>query len=273
MFFFGKKKEQPQAAASPLPKRKMLTYQAANLQGIGTRERQEDGFAIINALDVMEIKKNGLLFAVCDGMGGMRDGKLASETALTSIRNTFAAMDREQDMAGQLRDGIYRAAEEVKRKLEGDGGSTVVAGIIFKEKLYYASVGDSFLYLKRDSNLYRLNMEHNIRNQLYLESIRWGEMDPEPGRESEEAAALTQFLGMIGFSDVDCSVKPLPLKEGDVLLACSDGVGGVLDEEEIRNALNLISAQAMCRQMEQGIIAHAEINQDNYTAVVVKCLY
>lgn len=275
MFSFIKRQKKAgiQTVQSPLQRKRKLTYQAANLQGIGSRDRQEDSFTIVNAFDVTEIMEKGLLFAVCDGMGGMKDGKLASETAVASLRSAFAAMDRSRDMADQLKDSICLAAKEVEKKLEGDGGSTIVAGIVYDEKLYYASVGDSFLYLKRGAGLYRLNREHNLRNQLYLESIRSGTMNPKEGRETSEAAALTQFLGMTGFDDVDGSVRPFPLKEGDVLLACSDGVGGVLDEEEIKNALSLISVQAMCGQIEQKIVAHAKTNQDNYTALIVKCLY
>ena len=275
MFNLGKKQKggPVQAVQSPVHRRRKLTYQAANLQGIGSRDRQEDSFTIINAFDVTEIMEKGLLFAVCDGMGGMKNGKLASETAVASLRNAFASMDRNQDMAGWLKESIYLAAGEVEKNLDGDGGSTVVAGIVYDEKLYYASVGDSFLYLKRGVGLYRLNREHNLRNQMYLESIRLGTMNPQEGREASEAAALTQFLGMTGFDDVDCSVRPLPLKEGDVLLACSDGVGGVMDEDEIKNSLSLMSVQAMCGQIEQKIAAHAKTNQDNYTALIVKCLY
>ncbi len=253
--------------------KRLLSYQVANLQGIGSRERQEDSFTIVNAFDVTEMKKNGLLFVVCDGMGGMKDGKLASETAVASIRSSFASMDRSQDLAGQLKDSIYLAADEVEKQLNGDGGSTIAAGIIFQEKLYYASVGDSYFYMKRGENLYRLNREHNVSNQLYLESIRSGTMNPKEGKENLEGSALTQFLGMTGLSDVDCSVRPFPIKEGDVFLVCSDGVGGVVDEDDIRNALCLVSTQAMCRQIEQKIIAQAKKNQDNYTAVIVKCLY
>lgn len=268
MLLFRKKKENK----SPEVK-KLLSYQVGNLQEIGARTRQEDSFTFVNAFDVTGIKEKGLLFVVCDGMGGMKDGKVASETAIASIRQSFNDMDRGADLAEQLKESVYLAADEVEKRLEGDGGSTLVAGILFQEKLYYASVGDSFLYLKRGKQLYRLNREHNLCCQMYLESIRSGDMDPNEGRESPEAAALTQFLGMTGLSDVDCSVRPLPVRDGDVLLACSDGVGGVLAEEEILNALSLHSAQEMCQQMKQGIFLHAKVNQDNFTALVVKCLY
>jgi protein phosphatase len=262
---------QPQTA--PPRRRRLLSYQIANLQGIGARARQEDSFTIANAFDVTEIRENGLLFVVCDGMGGMKDGKLASETAIASIRSSFLGMDRGADLAVQLKNAAYRAADAVEDKLGGDGGSTLVAGIIFQEKLYYASVGDSYFYLKRGSGIYRLNREHNLCNQIHMENIRAGKLDPEDGRTSSEAVALTQFLGMTGLDDVDCSVRPLPLKDGDVLVACSDGVGGVLDEDEMYRALMLEEAQEMCCCMEQGIIAHARRNQDNYTALVVRCMY
>ena len=86
-----------------------------------------------------------------------------------------------------------------------------------------------------------------------------------------EAEALTQFLGMIGLSDVDGTVRPIPLKEGDVLMACSDGVGGVLTEDEVRRCLSFVSERSMCQQIEQFLVAHARKNQDNYTALIVKC--
>lgn len=265
--------ESLQTLAPNPPRRRLLSYQIANLQGVGARERQEDSFTIANAFDVTLIKEKGLLFVVCDGMGGMKDGKVASETAIASMRASFTEMDRQADLAVQLKNSVYRAANEVEARLGGDGGSTIVAGIIYQEKLYYASVGDSFFYLKRNNQLYRLNREHNLCNQLYLESIRSGTMDPREGEESPEAVALTQFLGMTGMDDVDCSVRPLPLKADDVLLACSDGVGGVLDEQEVLAALSQNEATQMCTCMEQGILAHARRNQDNYTALVVKCMY
>jgi protein phosphatase len=279
MALFSKKKNNqppviaPRQQTAPPIRRRLLSYRVANLQGIGARARQEDSFTIANAFDVTEIRENGLLFVVCDGMGGMKDGKLASETAIASVRSSFLEMDRGADLAAQLEDAVYRAADAVEEKLGGDGGSTIVAGIIFQEQLYYASVGDSYFYLKRGNGLYRLNREHNLCNQIHMENIRAGKLDPEEGRKSPEAVALTQFLGMTGLDDVDCSVRPLPLKDGDVLVACSDGVGGVLDEDEMYRALTLSEAQEMCQCMEQGILAHARRNQDNYTALVVQCMY
>lgn len=249
-----------------------LRYTVSNLQGVGARERQEDSFTVMNALDERLYDEYGLMFAVCDGMGGMKDGKLASDTAVASFRSFFTGMDRRGRIAEQLRESVFEASEEVENLLEGDGGSTAVVGIILHERLYFASVGDSFFYLMRNGILYRLNTEHNICHQRYLENIREGYFDPQECREDPEAAALSQFLGMPGLSEVDCSVRPMYLQKGDVLLACSDGVGGVLGEKEILDALCYQSGQEACHQLEQRLVEHSRPNQDNYTALLVQCL-
>ena len=275
MFMF-RNKEKKQKDKSSIPKTvapdiHKKRYTIANLQGVGKRTRQEDSFSTANAFDEEKLEQQGMLFVVCDGMGGMRDGKLASETAISSIRESFQVMDREGDISVQLKDSIYLASQRVENLLEGEGGSTVVAAVIYKDELYYASVGDSYFYLKRGDNVYRLNKEHNMCNQVYLSSIREGCLDPSIGRTHEEAVALTQFLGMYGFDEVDCFVKPMKIRQGDVLLACSDGVGGVINEVEVLEALSLNEPQDMCAYIEGKILAYDKQNQDNYTAVIVKC--
>lgn len=263
-----KKKQKKNVTVSPETGSR-LCYRIDNLQGIGTRTRQEDSFTLVNALDEQLYNDYGLMFAVCDGMGGMKDGKIASETAINSFRNFFSEMDRSGRIARQLKESVFAASEEIERVLGGDGGSTVVIGVILHEQLYFASVGDSYFYLKRDGELYRLNAEQNLCHQKYLENIRDGVFEPKECREDPEAAALTQFLGMTGLSEVDCSVRPMFLQKGDILLACSDGVGGVLDHQELLDILD--GSEGMCRQIEQCIAEHANSNQDNYTALVIQC--
>lgn len=254
------------------PIERQLSYYIANLQGIGARERQEDSFTVAGAFDVAVIREKGMFFAVCDGMGGMKDGKLASETAVSSLRQSFLEMDRGGDIAAQLRQSVFQASAQVEALIGGDGGSTAVVGILYGGGLYYASVGDSYLYLLREGRLLRLNAEHNLRHQKYLEYIREGDMDSMSLNDLPEAEALTEFLGMVGLNEVDCSVRPLPMNEGDVLLACSDGVGGVLSPAEVAESLKKASVEEMCSELAAGILSHNRPNQDNYTAIVVKCV-
>lgn len=249
-----------------------MHYEVGNLQGVGARARQEDSFTAVNALDEEKYSSFGLMFAVCDGMGGMKDGKIASETAVKCFRNSFNDMNRTGQIASQLKESVFMASDEIENILDGDGGSTVVMGIIIHEQLYYASVGDSFLYLYRDGSLYRLNHEQTVCHTLYLENIRGGITEVDSCRNNPEAVALQQFLGMPGLSDVDCSVRPLNLHKGDIILACSDGVGGVVTEEEIIESLQWPAAQDKCRRLEEHLVEHADPNQDNYTAFIVKCI-
>lgn len=276
MSFLKSDKHQTEDAFLPVtsrpPVKRQLGYYIANLQGIGARERQEDSFTVANAFDVALIREKGLFFAVCDGMGGMKDGKLASETAIRSLRQSFLDVDRNYDLAVQLKQSVFQASAQVEALIGGDGGSTLAGGILYQGELYYASVGDSFLYLFREGRLLRLNTEHNLLHQSYLEAIQDGEMDPLPFRNMPEAGALTGFLGMVGLQLADCSVRPLPMNDGDILLACSDGVGGVLSPQEVAEALSGSGVEEMCARLEEGILRHNRPNQDNYTAIVVKCV-
>lgn len=248
-----------------------LRYEAANLQGAGARERQEDAFTLVNALDEQMYDRFGLMFAVCDGMGGMKDGKLASDTAISCLRDFFNNMNRSISIPLQLKNCLENASCEIERALDGEGGSTAVVGIILDEQLYFASVGDSFLYLYRNGGLYRLNRHHTVCHDLYLKNIRSGSTETQSCREDHEAAALSQFLGMYELSEIDASVRPLNLHSGDILLACSDGVGGVLDKSEIVKALEQSAPQSMCKMLEERITGHSNPNQDNYTALVIEC--
>lgn len=274
--FGGHKKKRAVSSGSMTtvsPGERRLSYQFANIQGIGNRNRQEDSFSQMNVLDVKKIRKEGIFFAVSDGMGGMADGKLASETAIKSIRASFSAMDRSGDLAGQLTDAVREADAAVYRELFGNGGATVVACIIYEEKFYFTSVGDSFLYLCRNGKLVRLNELHNVCTSRYREELAGGGFDPSRGRNDIEAEALTQFLGMGGLTEPDYFRRPLAVHSGDVFFACSDGIGGVVEPDRIRKCLSVPTTEEMCKEIEQEILGKNKPNQDNYTGVVIKCLY
>lgn len=254
--------------------RRLLSYQVANLQGLGTCEAQEDAFAFTNVLDVTLIREKGLLAIVADGMGGMKDGRLASETVVSSIRRDFGGFDYLSDIASQLCGSLHRANEKTFSLLKGEGGSTAVVCLIYQESLYFASVGDSYLYLKRNGQLFRLNRPQNVLHDIYLQSIRSGTMNPEAAEQNPEKAALSQFLGIDMLEDIDFLRRPLPLMNGDVLLLCSDGIAGVLTEEQIYDGLMKLTPENMCSALEQ-MVCQASVGQyqDNYTALVIQCGY
>lgn len=273
MNLFGglfRRRGQPQSDNSVT---RLLTYRLANLQGQGTRQNQEDSFTFINAMDVTKIRREGLLAMVADGMGGMEDGKLVSEAAVAGMITGFSQLDREGDIAEQLIDGVLHIGERLYDRFRGRGGTTAVVCLFFNERLYWASVGDSCIYLKRGHGLYRLNQDQNRRANLYLEAIREGRLDSSEADADPDGHRLSQFLGKDELDEVDASLRPLELVSGDTLLLCSDGVGGVLSEDELLACLEESSPALACARMEEHIQAANRKHQDNYTALVVMCGY
>lgn len=252
------------------PVKRLLSYETSYLQCLGKRERQEDAFSFVNESDVTEIKRNGLFAVVADGMGGMHGGQEASNLAVNVLCEDFEQMDREENLAQQLVQSVQRACTMVHEQLEGSG-STLIACILYRQRLFFASVGDSYLFLLRNGELVRLNREHNVKHNLFMESIRSGYADPSVADGNKENAALTQFLGMPVLDDIDYLRRPLSLKKGDVLLICSDGVAGVMDENTITKCMQIPNALAVCAALDQAVRQANLKYQDNYTALVIRC--
>ena len=143
-----------------------------------------------------------------------------------------------EDICRQLEESVRKASGEIFEKLKGTGGSTVVACVFYQEELYFVSVGDSSLYLRRNGRMFKLNQEQNMKSKKYLEQIRSGILTPQKARADPEAGTLTQFIGMEEPDWIDSAQKPLPLMDGDVVMLCTDGVAGVLEEEKIGGCLS-----------------------------------
>lgn len=265
----------PKPSSAPVPEIEpispLLSYQVANLQEKGARPYQEDSFAFVNALDVTEIREKGLMAVVADGMGGMEAGKQVSEMAVSCMVSAFNQMQQTGDLAAQLRNAVISADDALVQRFKGIGGTTLISCVIYDEKLYFASVGDSYLYLARNGGLYRLNREQNYRHQLYAETLSAGSIDPTVADQDPDGHRLSAFLGMGGLPELDGLRRPFPLQNGDVLLLCSDGVGGVMTEDQIIRDLSAGSAAEICLKLGESVRRAGRMHQDNYTALVIRC--
>ena len=188
--FSRKRGKQPAIGAQCMPVRR-LSYQCAACQGVGSREYQEDAWTLVNAGDVNMIRERGLLALVADGMGGLSNGDLASRTGLQTVSEDYADMDITDDLEGQLAQSVLHACQTVYERLQGTGGSTIVACIVCNEALYYAGLGDSFLYLLRRGKLTRINREQNMLHQHYRERIRRRQMAAVSAENVSQAQALS----------------------------------------------------------------------------------
>lgn len=248
---------------------KNLGLKIANLQGAGNREYQEDSFAVINALNLFERKKNGLFAVVCDGMGGLEGGKESSEFAVDQSIQIFRSLNPELDVSKQLVAGVSDISRTICAARRGASGTTLVAVRILGNQLHFISVGDSAIILKRDDFLIQLNADHILANDLLKQELQQEKICVENALSHEEADRLTSFIGMGELSEIDFNVRPFLLQPGDRLLLCSDGVSKMLCETELLEALSGTADQGV-KQMEDAILSKGYVHQDNYTAIVIQ---
>ena len=167
---FGKKKEvKKEPVSSPstgrvqrmVPELATLSYTVT-----GNRQYQQDAVYVSKGKKLAANKKTRVLAVVCDGMGGMADGGKASQTAIQMLVSAFKQIEKSAsvDIPTFFRQGILAIDEAIYNfpKENGKGsGTTMVAVIAEDNKLYWASVGDSRIYIIRGSQMRQVTRDHN----------------------------------------------------------------------------------------------------------------
>jgi protein phosphatase len=183
------------------------------------RERNEDAVLVVPPL-----------FAVADGMGGHRGGEVASHVALDAME------ELETDAAGSLADRVRRANRAVWDRASGDEhltgmGTTLTAVRLDGDTAILAHVGDSRAYLLRDGELRQLTTDHTLVERM----LRSGEITEEEADVHPHKNVLTRALGTD--QEVDVDELSVTLADGDRLLLCSDGLTGMVTEDQIQAIL------------------------------------
>lgn len=238
---------------------------AANLQGIGAREGQEDSFAILGASSPAE---SGLFALVADGMGGMLDGKAASEWAAECLLQLYQERLPGQPMPEWYYQTVHAVSDSVYQRFGGRSGTTLVSVHIQENSLHWLSAGDSGIFLSRNGGVFQLNREHTCLNRLYLQELEREVIDKRRVEADPDAPRLTSFVGMERLAEVDLSLRPLTLERGDALLLCSDGVSGVLTPPELLEAMALDPEEG-CVLLERMVLEKGVPGQDNYTGILI----
>lgn len=202
------------------------------------------------------------LFAVADGMGGHAAGEVASEIAVRVL----------SELAPEHPDGeaLGRAIEEANRAViqaahEGRGrqgmGTTMTAAMLEGERLVIAQVGDSRAYLLHQGKLQQLTRDHS----LMADMIEAGQLTPEEARTHPQRSVITRALG----SDVHLhpDIYEINVETGDRLLICSDGLSGMIFDDQIENTLRRVQDPQRCAsQLVNEAIAAG--GHDNVTVIV-----
>jgi PPM family protein phosphatase len=206
------------------------------------RKTNEDAYAIAPDLG---------FYLVADGMGGQAAGEVASSTAakeiLDFVRDSDAGEDRTWDDPydrslshghNRLHVAFLRANAAIRLAAADDAakqgmGTTAVAGLISGNTLEIAHIGDSRAYLWRDGKLTQLTQDHTWIN----EQVENGLLTPEEAKGHPYRNIITRALGASRNLHVDHLDQPL--QDGDIVLFCTDGLSGMIEDEEIATILNL----------------------------------
>lgn len=176
--------------------------------------------------DAYGVKQFGeaILLVVCDGMGGHAAGEVASALAVEAIIDAF---DPAAPPAEALRAAFVSANARVYAEGQGAMGTTGVAALLVADQLFVANVGDSRAYLVRKEQLTQISRDHSFVS----DQIAAGLMTPEEARSSLIRNIITRALGHTAEVEVDVFVEPL--QAGDTVVLSTDGMHGLVSDEEI----------------------------------------
>lgn len=245
----------------------------AMYQILGQRDNQEDALGIFHSGE-------GILAAVCDGMGGLNGGEKASRTALEILKEGILHKGSQEPLRF-----LMNEAQKIDRIVSGlldqngkrlNAGTTMVAAWIERRQMSFITVGDSRIYLMRGKRLIQLTEDQNygmlLKRKLQSEEINRAEFQ----RESAMAEALVNYIGIGGLQMIGCnSGGPLCLMPGDKILLCSDGLYKSMTPERMAEHLIDCTAGSVERTLIR-MVDEAEKNalrrrkkQDNTSVILV----
>lgn len=239
------------------------------------RSNNEDNFYISGAIreniDQPHMEYSGcfeghrFLFAVCDGMGGEANGELASLAAVRALQVAENLSTEEEAMQNVA--AANSAVNEVQNELNSfHTGTTLAAFSIDETEGQAYNLGDSRGYLCRDGVLSQLTKDHTMANYL----VELGILTTEQAEKTPNKNSLTSYVGVNSENPVEPYFSErMDLREGDMVLLCSDGLYGMISEEQIREELLTscpvedIGKRLVCLALEAGGL-------DNITVIIIR---
>jgi serine/threonine protein phosphatase PrpC len=186
-----------------------------------------------DAFDRFDDDERGeILLVVADGMGGHQGGEVASRMAIGTLGKLCREGDG--DAPTRLQHAIERANFEIHklaskdRTLKGMGTTIVALLLCEKGPSFVAHVGDSRLYRLRSEDFEALTEDHSVVALM----IRNGTITPEEARDHPKRNQIMRALGVWDETEVD--IASLEIQTGDTFLLCSDGLYGMLPDEDLK---------------------------------------
>lgn len=206
------------------------------------------------------------LFIVADGMGGHKAGDYASRLCIESMAKQVRESASKtpvtifEEAITYANHVVYEAAQE---DMEYEGmGTTMVACTLQGDTLYVANIGDSRLYLMRDE-LQQITTDHSLVEEM----VKIGNITESEARVHPQKNIITRALGID--EKVQADYFELQVRQGDIILLCSDGLTNMVEDDEIEYTIRHVES---LEEIGNILIDKANINggSDNITAVLVQ---
>jgi protein phosphatase len=232
--------------------------------------------------DAHAVNPEQKLYVVADGMGGHAAGEVASRIAVESIDEFVALTAGNEEITwpfgldetisydgNRLKTAIRHANRKVleatRESAELEGMATTVAAVLVDGDIAnIAHVGDSRIYRWSEGEMTLLTSDHSWVN----EQIQTGVISPEQARNHPLRNVVTRALG--GRADLVVDVQAVPVKTGDVLLLCSDGLTTMMPDEDIVAALERSDGDIEKAARDLVDEANERGGEDNITVVLMK---
>jgi PPM family protein phosphatase len=223
------------------------------------RESNQDSFLVDDRLG---------LFIVADGVGGHTGGEVASALAVETVREVVGHPKANQFKPKEV---IYQAFEEASHRIFDRAtqeirlngmGTTMVMGYVRDNKLYVANVGDSRCYLYRKPYLWQITEDHSLIN----EQVRLGMLNEEQAKKVVGKNVITRSVGFE--RDVFPDILEREISSGDSFVFCSDGLTGMVTDNDLCTLLNQKPIDQMAHLMIEKALDHG--GDDNVTVLVLQ---
>ncbi len=228
-----------------------------------------------DAYHTEQLPDGSVIAIVCDGMGGVNGGNIASEIACDTIVrcvkqasdkfDSFSCEDFNQLLVRAVHDAnseIYMRSMEQKEFF--GMGTTAVAAVIHGTSAHISHVGDSRAYVYKNGDLTQITTDHSFVQEL----ISRGEITETEARTHPQKNLITRAVGIGKKLEVDSN--EVELSSGDIMLFCSDGLTNMCTDSEIKRVLEHSESEVSvsCKRLIQ--LANEYGGADNITAVLVR---
>ncbi len=214
-----------------------------------------------------------LLYAVFDGMGGAAFGEEASYIAsqvtadfYSHIRD-FSEINADELVMNIISCANKKICQKMRQLNSGRMGATLAMVAVYDGKAKVYNVGDSRVYLCRNSSLIQISLDDSFAQRLY----RMGIITAEEASVHKERNKLVQHLGI---EENEMSIEPhiseeIDLLDGDRILICSDGLSDMVDDAKINEIIhgdlqiNEICEELVCEALKNG-------GRDNISVIIIE---